>query len=241
MTATSTIEPVAPRLTQGWQPSELADWDTASAPRNPGIVYLDAAGSARGHHIAVPDDVIRKIHGVSGRPMIIRVLSQQMRMGSYLGHANLDGSHTSGFDVLYLEPQPPDDYGTSTATTLAEWRFEPLAISSPTDEPEAELHPSVRQFAAGVDGAHPSDDKINTAVRIIAAALERTVDPEFSVDDDGALSIDLRLSNGLRLLAELPVDGTLDVGTYDDRNADRRAREIAYFPNATAADLIALL
>ena len=103
-------------------------------------------------------------------------------------------------------------------------------------------HPAVREFAAaGVDGACPSAAVVATAARIIAAALERTVDPEFSVDDDGALSIDLRLSNGLRMLAELPVDGTLDVGTYDDRNADRRAREVAYLPNATAADLIALL
>ena len=75
----------------------------------------------------------------------------------------------------------------------------------------------------------------------MTAAIERTVDSEISVDDDGALSIDLRLSNGLRLLAELPIDGMLDIGVYDDRDVNRRAKEVKYLPNATAEDLFALL
>lgn len=111
----------------------------------------------------------------------------------------------------------------------------------PTGKPDATLHPAVQEFAAGVDGAQPGEAVMAMAARIVQAALERTADPEFSVDDDGALSIDLRLSNGLRMLAELPIDGTLDVGTYDDRNSDRPPREVTYLPNATAADLIALL
>ena len=241
MTTTSTIEPVAQRLTQEKSLFELDDWDQGLVPRFSGVVYLDAAGSARGHRIAVPDAIIRKIHGVSGRPMIIRVLSQQMRMGSYPGHANSGGSHTSGFSLLHYEPLPSGDYGASSTTTLAEWLFEPLIISSPTDEPEAELHHSVQEFAAGIDGVQPSDEVIDTAVRIVTAALQFTRDPEFSIDDDGALSIDLRLSSGLRMLAELPIDGTLDVGIYDDRDAAQRVREVEYLPSATAEDLISLL
>ena len=103
------------------------------------------------------------------------------------------------------------------------------------------LHLVVNKFAQVVDGVRPSAAVVDMAARIIAAALERTAEPEFYVDDGGALSIDLRLSNRLRLLAELSIDGTLDVGAYDDRNADRRAREVTYLPNATVSDLIALL
>ena len=79
------------------------------------------------------------------------------------------------------------------------------------------------------------------AIRITEAALESTVEPEISVDEDGALSLDLRLPNGLRMLAELPVDGSLDVGIYDDRDTNQRAREVEHLSNATADDLIALL
>ena len=114
-------------------------------------------------------------------------------------------------------------------------------IVQSTGEPEATLHPVVQEFAAGVDGVQPSDAVVEMAARMVEVSLERTAEPEFSLDDDGALSIDLRLSNGFRMLAELPIDGALDVGVYDDRDADRRAREVEYLANATADDLIALL
>ena len=103
------------------------------------------------------------------------------------------------------------------------------------------LHPVVNEFAQGVDGIAPADEVVEMAGSIVRAAIDRTADPEFSVNDDGALSIDLRLSNGLRLLAELPIDGTLDVGVYDDSDANRRAKEVEYLPSATAEDLIARL
>ena len=103
------------------------------------------------------------------------------------------------------------------------------------------LHPAVPEFALGIDDAVPSAVVINVAARIVEAALEQTVEPEISVDEDGALSLDLRLSNGLRMLADLPIDGTLDVGIYDDRDVNQRAREVEYLTRATAEDLIALL
>ena len=103
------------------------------------------------------------------------------------------------------------------------------------------LHPVVGEFAQGIDGVKPSDAIVAMAARIVGAAIEKTSEPEFSIGDDGALSLDLRLSNGLRMLAELPIDGALDVGVYDDRDSERRAREVEYHANATADDLIALL
>ena len=116
-------------------------------------------------------------------------------------------------------------------------KFEPPAVVGENDS----LHPVVSEFARGADGAQPGDEVIATAARIVQAAIELTADPEFSVDDDGALSIDLRLTSGMRMLAELPIDGTLDVGVYDDRELDRRAQEVKYLPSATPEDLIALL
>ena len=113
--------------------------------------------------------------------------------------------------------------------------------SRPAGSGRKSLHPAVSEFAQGIDGVQPSDAVVAMATRIVQAALDRTTEPEFSVDDDGALSVDLRLSNGLRLLAELPIDGTLDVGVYDDRDANRRAHEVEYLPSATAEELIALL
>ena len=110
------------------------------------------------------------------------------------------------------------------------------------NRPEPALHhPVIRKFAIGTDDERPTSEVVATAARIVDAALKFTSYPEFSVDDDGALSIDLRLSNGLRMLAELTIDGTLDVGIYDDRNPDRRASEVKYLPRATAEDLIRLL
>ena len=147
-----------------------------------------------------------------------------------------------------LDPLVLEDAGsdfTASVRTFANRRdisgqpnvvsHEPLA--KPVGASEIAWHPVVRQFAIGVDRYAV----IVTAERIVQAAIEMTTEPEFSVDDDGALSIDLRLSNGLRLLAELPIDGTLDVGVYDDRDASQRAREVEYLPAATADDLIALL
>ncbi len=111
----------------------------------------------------------------------------------------------------------------------------------PRDFEHISHHPIVQKFAIGTSGERLPSEVVAIAERIIDAALEFTSSPEFSVDEDGALSIDLRLSNGLRMLAELPIDGTLDIGTYDDRDPNRRAREIEYLPSATAEDLIRLL
>ena len=108
-------------------------------------------------------------------------------------------------------------------------------------KPTAGMHPTVRQFAEGIEDAVPSDEVIGMALRITEAAIRQTLEPEISVDEDGALSLDLRLANGLRMLAELPIEGALDVGIYDDREAGQRAREVEYLPDATADDLIALL
>lgn len=95
----------------------------------------------------------------------------------------------------------------------------------------------VREFAAGVDGVKPDRSVVDKADRLVAAAMQGTTEPEFAVDVDGALSFDLRLSNGWLLLAELSSAGNLDASVYDDAVGERVQR----LPRATEAQFMELL
>ena len=115
-----------------------------------------------------------------------------------------------------------------------------LAVTAELDgEIEGVLPIVVHEFALGLHGVRPNRTVVGMAARIIQAATEQTKDPEFSVDVDGALSFDLRLANGLRVLAELTIGGELDAGFYDYNNDDQRATEAEYLSQATAEELIA--
>ena len=58
---------------------------------------------------------------------------------------------------------------------------------------------------------------------------------KITLDVDGALSFDLRLSKGWLVLAELDPDGTLDASIYDDRQGILIKR----LPHTTDSELIA--
>ena len=103
-------------------------------------------------------------------------------------------------------------------------------------ERETDAHPAIQEFALGLDGLLPGRSVVEMAGRIVQAALDLTVDPEITVDIDGALSFDLRLADGWLLLAELTLDGTLDASVYDDRSGERIKR----LPRATEKQLIGL-
>ena len=111
-------------------------------------------------------------------------------------------------------------------------KFEPPAVVGENDS----LHPVVSEFAMGVDGAKPNDAAVALAARIVQVVLDHAVDSEISVDVDGALSFVLRLKDGRLVLAELDTDGSIDASRYDDDHGANVKR----FPQATAADLIAL-
>ena len=105
-----------------------------------------------------------------------------------------------------------------------------------------DAHPAVvQQFASGFRGEQPLPSVIEAAVQIVTTGSAETYAPEFTVDVDGALSIDLRLDNGLRMLAELTIDGSLDAGFYDDRSDDGRVQEVKYLPQTTAEELVAYI
>lgn len=120
---------------------------------------------------------------------------------------------------------PSDDrWGKLFAAFLKEWT-------------KVDIPPIVQEFAAGLDGVTPSPETVAIAGRLAQAVLDYTAEPALAVDVDGALSFDLRLRNGLLLLAELSVAGTLDVGVYDPA----AGKEIRHFPQATADQLLDLL
>ena len=97
-----------------------------------------------------------------------------------------------------------------------------------------QLHPAVQAFAEGIGGASPSTEVVEMAHRIALAAVDKTIEPDISVDVDGALSFDLRLANGLLLMAELSVGGTLDAGVVDDE----RGVIVEHLPNPTVEGLV---
>ncbi len=96
------------------------------------------------------------------------------------------------------------------------------------------LHPAVHSFSGGFGGKRPTVAVIEAASRIAAAALDKTVEPEITVDVDGALSFDLRLANGLLVFAELDIGGSIDASIYDDREGILIKR----LPKATESELI---
>ena len=104
------------------------------------------------------------------------------------------------------------------------------------DEKGATTHPAIRAFSQGLEGVRPTFAVIDAASRIAATALDKTVEPEITVDVDGALSFDLRLADGLLVLAELDVNGNLDASVYDDRKGVLVKR----LAQTTHSELIAL-
>lgn len=91
-------------------------------------------------------------------------------------------------------------------------KFEPPAVVGENDS----LHPVVSEFAQGVDGMAPADAVIEMATRVVQAALDSTVGPEITVDDEEGIDFHLRLTNGLLVMANVFPDGTIDASVYDD-------------------------
>ena len=76
---------------------------------------------------------------------------------------------------------------------------------------------------------------VGKANYIAMAALNKTVEPEITVDVDGALSFDLRLTDGRLVLAELEPSGALDASVYDQQGG-----LVTRLGQITQADLVAL-
>ena len=84
------------------------------------------------------------------------------------------------------------------------------------------------------------DNAAKLAVHFAQQAIWHSTKTEIDFDDeDGSLLFDLRLPNGLLLMAELYSDGTLYVGVHDDRG-DGESRLVEWLENPGESEITEL-
>ena len=87
-----------------------------------------------------------------------------------------------------------------------------------------------------MDGRTPGDDVVNLARALVKNAEQRTHQPEITIDVDGALSFDLRLTSGLLMFAELAIDGKLDITILND--SGQESFVVIHLSEATEAQFV---
>ena len=88
------------------------------------------------------------------------------------------------------------------------------------------------EFATAQGTMMSTRDVISKAGRLVRMVMDANlVQPEISVDIDGALSFDLRLRNGDTFMAEMTQTGYLDFGIY--RKKQSRFVHIISVPGST--------
>ena len=95
------------------------------------------------------------------------------------------------------------------------------------------------EFSCGPSAHPPSQYVLSVARRLSEAVIASTIEPEITVDVDGALAFDLRLPSGLLMFAELQVDGSLSLTVLDDSGKD--ASVVQHVPSATESQFLDLL
>ena len=93
--------------------------------------------------------------------------------------------------------------------------------------------PVLDLFRSGVAGDIPTEDVCRVAEQMVVIGDKFFETPDFVVDPDGSLSLDARLRNGYLVLAELSVDGRIDMSIYD-RRGDRVDRLVTLFLETVA-------
>ena len=117
-------------------------------------------------------------------------------------------------------------------TLRAEWRNQQEFWSARIIPFDA----TVREFSMGLDGERPDDHIVDLADRLVQKTRAQTEEPEITIDVDGALSFDLRLTSGLLMFAELAIDGTLDVTVLNDSGPG--ARLVKHLPEVTESAFV---
>ena len=114
-------------------------------------------------------------------------------------------------------PSPP------TAPTHQDYWSEirtpnPFSTSAYSEEDRHTI--PVHEFVKGVSEESPSDSVVAMAFRIVRAAHQFTVDPLITFDDEGGeLDFHMRLRNGLLVMADIFLDGSIDASVYDDSHS----------------------
>ena len=82
------------------------------------------------------------------------------------------------------------------------------------------LHPVASQFAAGIEGEKPKQHVTAMVDRVIRVVLEKGYGTEYSVDEDGALSFEALLANGVFIMCEVSLNGHINAGLYEGADGD---------------------
>jgi hypothetical protein len=105
------------------------------------------------------------------------------------------------------------------------------------DEGVGSSHPVAAEFALGSDGVTPEQSVVNMVDRVIRVVIEKAEDAECSVDDDGALSFETTLPDGLFIMCEVSLAGNINAGLYRDGTA---VDLVKFLPYMTERDLLDL-
>ena len=155
---------------------------------------------------------------------------------SYGGAVLLEGTDV---EVTTL-PEPTYDRRTlELATPEVVEKVIPIR-HSPTRQYPVNPWTPLQQYIVGIDEDRPSDNAAKLAVHLAQQAIWRSTKTEIDFDDeDGSLLFDLRLPNGLLLMAELYSDGTLYVGVHDDRG-EGESKLVEWLENPAQSKIIEL-
>lgn len=128
------------------------------------------------------------------------------------------------YERRWLVPVIQEVTEVSTPRRHSTTRHYPVSVWTP-----------LQQYIVGINDEHPPDSAAKLAAHFVGQAVRRSTKTEIDFDDeDGSLLFDLRLPNGLLLMAELYLDGTLYAGVHDDRGAgDSQLVEWLENPNET--------
>lgn len=111
-------------------------------------------------------------------------------------------------------------------TTLAE-------INDKLDDINRDIHS--RGFS-GV-GSWPPTIFTNLVDRIMLVVLGQTKEPEYSIDDDGALSFETTLSDGSFIMCEISRECNINAGIY----AGPKGKILKFMSNASEHQLLEVL
>ena len=112
---------------------------------------------------------------------------------------------------------PTLENSTTPPASLSMYRFFFADTFKTPSYRENPLLYSVRKFALGLSGIQPDYAVVEMAERIVWAVHDFTLGSCITIDDEGGeLDLQLRLNNGLLVMANLFPDGTIDASVYDD-------------------------
>ena len=128
--------------------------------------------------------------------------------------------------------------------------FEPITqeateASAPFRQPTTRDYPAgirtpLQQYIVGIEEVRPPDSAVRLAAHFVWQSVRRSTKTEIDFDEeDGSLLFDLRLPNGLLLMAELYSDGTLYVGVHDDRE-EGESRLVEWLENPGESEITEL-